>query len=108
MALLFIAVLNDTNRSGEMDNLDARVAIATGPAGENSLVISPANAQVWSMSYDDEKKVVLMTVAYDTNTDGRFDFNDVAVPYVWKLGSPEPAKPLIQDSVRTQVESLLK
>lgn len=108
VALLFIAVLNDTNHSGEMDNLDARVAIATGPAGENAQVISPANAQVWSMSYDDEKKVVLLTVAYDTNTDGRFDFNDVAVPYMWKMGSPEPAKPLIHDSIRAQIESLLK
>ncbi len=108
LALLFLAVLDDTNRSGEMDNLDARVAIATGPAGENSQVISPTNAQVWSMTYDDEKKLVLLTVAHDTNTDGRFDFNDVAVPYVWKLGSGEKATPLIQDSVRAQVESLLK
>lgn len=108
LALLFTAVLNDTNHSGEMDNLDARVAIATGPAGENPQVISPANAQVWSMSFDDENRVFLLTVAHDTNTDGRFDFNDVAVPYMWKLGSNEAAKPLIHDSVRAQVEALLK
>jgi hypothetical protein len=106
--MVFIAVVDDTNLDGSLDDRDARVAILTNPDGRKPRVISPTDAQVWSVSSSETLDAVHLMVAKDTNADGRFDFLDVAVPYTMWLDSEGPAAPTVSPVIQDRVRALLK
>jgi hypothetical protein len=66
-AILFTAVVTDTNRDGVLDNRDARVALLADGDGRKPRAVSPADAQVWSSWYDAEKDLIFLRIARDTN-----------------------------------------
>ncbi len=105
--LLFIATLEDTNHDGVLNDLDARVAIITDPAGRHPRIVSPPNAQVWSTAYDSENNKLYLLVIADTNGDGKFDYNDSPVPYSCDPTSGAAA-PVISDPMLRRVEGMLK
>lgn len=107
-ALVFIAVVADTNRDGSLDNLDARVAILTDADGRRPRFVTPPDAQVWSVAYDARFDTVYFQVARDTDGDGRFTFADVATPYFVSIKGSEQAKPLLSGPIADQAEKLLK
>jgi hypothetical protein len=106
-ALLFIAVLDDSNRDGLLDDLDARVAILTDPDGRRPRVITPPDAQVWGASYDVEKNLIFLQVVRDTTGDGRFAYDDLAAPCMTPADAQAPAMPVISDESRAAAERLL-
>jgi hypothetical protein len=106
-ALLFVAVLDDTNHDGSLNDQDARIAILTDADGRHPRVVTPRDAQVWSARYDDQNDTIYFMVASDTNHDGRFTFDDVAVPYACAANSQPPASPLISDAALRRAEQLL-
>ncbi len=106
-ALVFIAVIEDTNRDGSMDDRDARVAILTDATGRNARVVSPRDGQVWNVSDGGWLDVMHLQVAHDTNRNGLFDFNDIAQPYsVWL--NEGMARPTVSPDLQRKAESLLK
>jgi hypothetical protein len=106
--LLFIAVVADTNSDQSLNSLDARVAIVTDADASNPRHISPADAQVWSTSYDLASDCLFLEVVKDTTGDGVFDYNDTPVPYVWKRGSDDLAVPLLSAEIVNKALELLK
>lgn len=106
--LVFIAVTDDTNRDGSLDDRDARVAILTDPNGRKPRVISPTDAQVWSAASGDTLDVLHLMIARDTNADGRFDFQDVATPHWMWLTDQGPAQPTASEAMRERVRGLLR
>ncbi len=106
--LVFIAVTDDTNRDGSLDDRDARVAILTDPNGRKPRVISPTDSQVWSVASSDTLDVLHLMIARDTNADGRFDFQDVATPNWMWLSDQGPALPTTSEAMRERVCGLLK
>jgi hypothetical protein len=106
-ALLFIAVLADTNKDCLLDDLDARVAILTDADGRHPRAITPPDAQVWSATYDPEKDLIFLQVVRDTNGDGKFNFDDLATPCMIGAKGDGPAQAVISDEARASVERLL-
>ena len=106
-AILFIAVLDDTNHDGLLDDRDARVAILTDADGRHPRAITPANAQVWDTSYDPEKDMIFLRVATDTSSDGRFTYEDEALPYALAADATTPAVPVIAAATLTRVKQWL-
>jgi hypothetical protein len=106
-AILFIAVLDDTNHDGLLDDRDARVAILTDADGRHPRIVSPANAQVWDASYDAEHDTIFLRVATDSNGDGRFTFEDEALPYALAADATTPAKPVITAATLDRVKQWL-
>jgi hypothetical protein len=106
-ALLFTAVLDDTNKDGLLDDLDARVAIMTDADGRRPRVISPPDAQVWSAAYDPQKDIILLYICRDTTGNGRFDFEDEPAPYWIEAGGDGPARPLVGVGSLAAVKALL-
>jgi hypothetical protein len=106
-ALLFIAVTDDTNHDGALDDRDARIAILTDADGRHPRAISPPAAQVWSADYDPANDLVYLKVVTDTSGDGKFTFDDIVVPYAAGL-SDKSATPVVSEESRRRVESLLK
>ncbi|MCC6678958.1 MAG: hypothetical protein IT436_17675 [Phycisphaerales bacterium] len=106
--LAFVAVIADTNQDGSLDDRDARALIIADASGRNPRVVSPRDAQVWEVSYDAPTASVFAMIATDTNRDGRFDFNDVAVPYVIRPELEEAARPVVSDDLTKRAQSLLR
>lgn len=95
--VVFIAVIDDTNKDGLLDDLDARVAIITRADGRDPRRVTPPDTQVWDVEYDSASDLVFLRVASDTDRDGRFTYRDVAVPYVvgpaWESGAEAVVSP---------------
>lgn len=106
--LAFVVVTEDTNRDGQMNDLDARVALVADPNGANVRAITPDDAQVWALRYDATNSALIIDLARDTNHDGRIDGDDVVMPHIWRRGVDERAVPLISDSMRGRVEQILR
>jgi hypothetical protein len=106
-ALLFTAVLDDTNHDGLLDDLDARVAILTDADGRHPRVVTPPDAQVWSAAYDPQKDIILLYIARDTTGNGRFDTEDEPAPYWVDAGGNGPARPIVGAGSLAAVRSLL-
>jgi hypothetical protein len=106
-ALLFTAVLDDTNKDGLLDDLDARVAILADADGRNPRVISPLDAQVWSAAYEPQKDIILLYICRDTSGNGRFDFDDEPAPYWIEAGGSGPARPLVGVGSLASMKALL-
>lgn len=107
-AMMFIAVLDDTNNDGKLNDLDARVAIFTERDGRNPRIVTPRNAQVWSLSFDSTADRFNFIIAEDTNKDRRFTKLDVSSPWSLARTSNTEAVPLISSETREKVQSLLK
>ncbi|HYF16093.1 MAG TPA: hypothetical protein VD971_13570 [Phycisphaerales bacterium] len=105
--VVFVAVVDDTNGDGVLNNLDARVAIATDANARNPRIVTPTDAQVWGVSAMADSRTLCFTVAQDTNRDGRIDSYDTSAPWVWRLGSDQNATPLVSDAIRERAEQLL-
>ena len=106
-AILFTAVLEDTNHDGLLDDRDARVAVLTDADGRNPRMVSPPDAQVWEASYDPDNDTIFLRVAADTNHDGKFTYDDEALPYTLAPGSTTPATPLIASPTLERVKRWL-
>jgi hypothetical protein len=106
-SVLFIAVLDDTNRDGMLNNLDARVAIVTNKNARNPRIVTPANAQVWGASLLAGTQLVHFTIATDTNNDNRIDYRDESGPWTWEIGSTEMARPVVSAETLRKVEQML-
>lgn len=107
-ALLFFVTTEDTNRDGNLTDMDASVAILTDATGRHARPITPANAQVWNAVLDFPAASIHLLVVGDTNADGRFDALDTPVPYIFKADQPGPATRLISDDTQRRTEALLK
>lgn len=105
---LVIAVVDDSNHDGNLNDLDARVAIVTDKHGLNPRQISPADAQVWEAIYDLQTNAIYLEVVKDTTKDGYFGHDDDSMIYVWTRGSTEPAKPIVSDDTLKRALDLLK
>lgn len=107
-ALLFFVTTEDTNRDGNLTDMDASVAILTDATGRNARPITPANAQVWNAVLDFPAASIHLLVVSDTNADGVFDALDTPVPYTFKAEQPGPAIRLISDDTQRRIEAILK
>lgn len=108
LGALVIAVVDDSNHDGNLNNLDARVAIVTDKHGLNPRQISPVDAQVWEAIYDLQTNAVYLEVVKDTTKDGSFGHDDDSMIYVWTRGSTEPARPIVTDDTLKRALDLLK
>lgn len=106
--MVFIATTADSNQDGAIDDRDANVAIVCNGDGRNPRVISPTAAQVWSVSFDPDRRLVFMYVLADTDGDGSFTPSDSPRPYVFELDSPGPARPVVSQAIAERVQSLLQ
>lgn len=106
-ALVFIAVVEDSNRDRVLNDLDARVAILTDGDGRNPRVVTPRDAQVWAVQYNPQTDMLLFQIATDTTGDGRFTFDDVAMPYALAADARAVARPVLSESTRRAVEAML-
>lgn len=106
--LAFVAIPRDTNGDGDMNDLDARVLMVAEPNGTNIRAITPADAQVWNMQYDAELDALMIQLGRDTNRDGRIDFDDVGMPFIWRRGVDAVAVPVISDDSRGRVEQVIR
>jgi hypothetical protein len=107
-ALLFIVVLEDTNRDGVLNDQDARVAILTDGDGRNPRIITPREGQVWGARYDPALDMLFLQVAMDTSGDGRYTFEDVATPWAVAITSRDTAAPLLSRAMVERAQSLLQ
>lgn len=106
--LAFVVVTRDTNRDGDMNDLDSRVLMVAEPNGSNLRAITPEDSQVLNMQYDAELDALMIQLGRDTNRDGRIDFEDVSMPYVWRRGVDQAATPLVSDQTRGRVEQVIR
>jgi hypothetical protein len=106
-AILFIAVLEDTNKDGLLDDRDSRQVILADADGRNARLVTAPDAQVWSTQFDAERDTLYLQVATDTNADGAFTRDDAALPHMLALASQDSASPIISGDLITRVRSLL-
>lgn len=106
--LAFVVVPKDTNRDGEMNDLDGRVLMVCEPNGTNLRAITPEDAQVLNMQYDAELDALMIQVGRDTNRDWKIDTDDVSMPYIWRRGVDQVAVPLVSDETRGRVEQVIR
>lgn len=106
-ALLFVAVIDDTNRDGLLDSLDARVAILTDADGRGARIVSPTDGQVWAHWYNPATDTIYLNIASDTDRDGAVGANDEPAVHMMALNSETPASPVLRDGVAARVRRLL-
>ena len=107
IGFLFIAVVNDTNRDGQLDNRDARQLMATDATGLNPRVISPANAQAGELLWDATNGVLYFIVRHDRDNDGKFTPMDVSEPFRWLPGEAA-ATALVPEQYQEAAARLLR
>ncbi len=105
--IVFIAVVDDTNRDGMLNNLDARVAIVTDANARNPRIITPLDGQVWSVGRVEGTSTLSFLIATDTNRDNRFNDADSSGPWTWRPGSDAEATPLVSEATLKRVEQML-
>lgn len=106
-AVVFIAVVEDSNSDGLLNDLDARVAILTDADGRRPRIVTPGDAQVWGARFNSDLDTIFFQVATDTSGDGEFTFDDVAMPYAIAADGRGIAEPVLSDATRRAVESIL-
>ncbi len=106
-ALVFVAVLDDTNRDGLLDDRDARVAILTDADGRNPRVVTPADAHVWATLYDPSQDNLYFQVARDITGDGQVTVTDAAAPYMIAAGASGLAQRVISEESVLRLEQML-
>lgn len=106
-AILFIAVIDDTNKDGLLDNLDARVAILTGADGRGGRIVSRPDGQVWSHRYNPATDTLYFSIASDTDRDGAIDMSDDQVAYMMPIDAEPLAMPVLREAVAARVRRLL-
>lgn len=106
--LAFVVVARDTNRDGEMNDLDGRVLMVCEPNGTNLRAITPEDSQVLNMQYDMELDALMIQLGRDTNRDWKITDDDVSMPYIWRRGVDQVAVPLVSDETRGRVERVVR
>jgi hypothetical protein len=107
-AVVFIAVVDDTNKDGVLDNRDARIAIVADADGRNPRIVTPRDGQVWSVDFDNPLGAIFLQVASDTSGDGKVDFDDSAAPYFVLLGDRGRVQRVVSEGALRRMESLLE
>ncbi len=107
-AIVFIATIDDSNKDGLLNDLDAAVAILADGDGRNPRTVTPPGAQVWGFSYDDEDSRLYLLVVADTNADGEYTNEDAPLPYVLDIRTGDAAAPALSADLRQRAEALLK
>lgn len=105
--LVFLVTSDDTNRDGVLNDRDARVAIVTKATGKDARRVTPADAQVWSVTYDQALDIIYFQIITDTNRDGRFTFEDQSIPYIL-MPNGDVAQPVLSEEMQRRVEGLVK
>lgn len=105
--LVFLVTSDDTNKDGMLNDRDARVAVVTKASGRDARRVTPADAQVWSVTYDPAFDTMYFQVVADTNRDGQFTFEDQPIPYVLAPNA-SVAQPVLSEEMMRRVEGLVK
>jgi len=106
--LCFVVTTEDFDKDGALTDQDASLLMIASGNGRNPRVISPDHAQVWSVTFTPQSLHLSFMVRSDTNANGRFDDEDISIPYVLPITNPGPAKPFISPTTRESMERLLR
>ena len=104
---MFSATVDDTNGDGNLDALDASVAIVTAGDGRSPRRVTPADAQLLAVGFLPELDALQLRVLFDTDGGG-FGSRDLALTYWLGPDGAEEAVPLLGEDSKHRVEALLR
>ncbi|XAM01383.1 hypothetical protein OT109_08305 [Phycisphaeraceae bacterium D3-23] len=107
-AVLFTAVVHDTNGNGQFGYHDEETLLVGDGAGNGLHAINPPGTQVERMRYDPLDNTLYLLLIADTNGDTRFTQADTSQPYAYTLGDDGLAQPMVDADLIERAESLLR
>jgi hypothetical protein len=103
----FMVTSEDTNRDGQLNDLDEREVIVCDQDGRNPRVVTPQGTQCWDLRYDGRGTIYMLLVS-DTDGDGRFTDADESTPYFYNAKTtPNGAQPVISAGIAQRADALL-
>lgn len=107
-AIVFLVSTSDTDRNGLIDDRDSAHIIMTDGEGQSPRVVTPEDAQVWGMAYNESERRAYLLVVHDADGDGEFTTLDPPQPYVLSIDGAGRAVPLVSDDSRRRISELMR
>lgn len=108
LGLAFIVTQHDYSRDGWLDNRDGRQLLITDHDGSNPRVVTPKDASVESVVFNQQLQSLVISLRLDSNNDGTFDLADSASQVMVPAPYTQMARPMTQQDVRRSAEAMWK
>jgi hypothetical protein len=108
LGLAFMVTQHDHSRDGWLDNRDGRQLLITDHDGSNPRFVTPKDANVETVVFNQQTQALIITLRVDSNNDGTFDLADSTSQVTLAAPYTQLARAMTPEDVRRSAESIWK